>query len=831
LIVPQGPEAAVASLAVASATTCVPLNPSFRPRELEQCLSAFRVSAVIIGPGVGSSAREVALGLGLRVIELTVDPGEPGGVFALSGRRQGTTEVDGFARPEDIAFLLPTSGTTSRPKLVPITHAALRSSAERMGTSLRLTSSDRCLDVMPLFHIHGLMAAVSAFRWGGSVVCPPIFDPSAFFAWLEEFRPTFYTAVPTIHQTILSEFVRGELARGDGSLRLIRSCSAPLPPRVLTELEQTFRVPVIEAYGMTEAAHQIASNPLPPRTRKPRSVGVAEGRDLSVAILDATGRPVPPGETGEIAIRGAGVTAGYLDDPEANANAFVEGWLRTGDEGHLDEEGYLFITGRRKELINRGGEKIAPREIDETLLEHPAVAEAVAFAAPHPVLGEEVAAAVVLRPGVSVTEDGLRGFVAARLADFKIPRHVVVVSELPRGASGKVQRLGLADKLGLAGPRRQPFVAPRDPLEAQLAKAFEASLRVAQVGIKDGFFDLGGHSMMAMRLFARIERSFGRRLPVTTLFEASTVEQLAQLLRRDGWQGSWSSLVPIQPLGTRRPLFCVHPHVGTVLCYKDLARHLGLDQPLFGLQARGLDGSEPPLTRVEDMAAHYLTELRTVQPAGPYALAGYCIGGTIAYEMAQQLLAQGESVALLAMFDASSPRTLVGAGTHHRAFSNVVGKFETQLSRLASMSRGTRLPYLGRKLKRVFSEARRATRLALEKRLGTGRTMHRTLRHLEDVHGRALAAYAPRTYPGDVVLFRARQPTSTVEPPDAQLGWGALVRGTVRIHDVPGATGDAVQEPRAGALATLLKGYLDTAQSEPPVLRSTSEPGRQRRSG
>jgi acyl-CoA synthetase (AMP-forming)/AMP-acid ligase II len=301
---------------------------------------------------------------------------------------------------------------------------------------------------MPLFHIHGLIAAtLSSLNAGASVVCTPGFNALTFFAQLTEFRPTWYTAVPTMHQAILGRAARNADAIAGARLRFIRSSSASLPPQVMTELEATFGVPLIEAYGMTEAAHQMASNPLPPRPRYAGSVGIAAGPE--VAIMDEQGALLPAGSVGEVVIRGPNVTPGYRNNPQANASAFTNGWFRTGDQGVLDEAGYLRLTGRLKEIINRGGEKISPREVDEVILDHPAVAQVVTFAVPHPKLGEDVAAAVVLKEGQALTERELQQFVGQRLADMKVPRKVLFVAEIPKGATGKLQRIGLAAKLGL----------------------------------------------------------------------------------------------------------------------------------------------------------------------------------------------------------------------------------------------------------------------------------------------------------------------------------------------------------------------------------------------
>jgi acyl-CoA synthetase (AMP-forming)/AMP-acid ligase II len=305
-----------------------------------------------------------------------------------------------------------------------------------------------CLNIMPLFHIHGLIAAtLSSLAAGAQVSCSPGFNALKFFAWLDEVTPTWYTAVPTMHQAILGRAERHRDVVARSRLRFIRSSSASLPPQVMAELERTFRAPVIEAYGMTEAAHQMASNPLPPRPRKPGCVGVAAGPE--VAIMDDAGSLLSAGETGEVVIRGPNVTPGYEANPEANAKAFTNGWFRTGDQGVIDAEGYLRLTGRLKELINRGGEKISPLEVDEVLMDHPAVQQVVTFGVPSEMLGEEVAAAVVLRDGKTVTERELRDFAEARLAHFKVPRKIVFLPEIPKGATGKLQRIGLAAKLGL----------------------------------------------------------------------------------------------------------------------------------------------------------------------------------------------------------------------------------------------------------------------------------------------------------------------------------------------------------------------------------------------
>jgi acyl-CoA synthetase (AMP-forming)/AMP-acid ligase II len=346
-------------------------------------------------------------------------------------------------------MILHTSGTTSRPKRVPIRHRNLATSAANICATYQLGPGDRALCVMPLFHIHGIVASLlSTLAAGGTVICPPGFDAMRFWGWVEEFRPTWYSAVPTMHQLLLARAERNaELIRAN-PFRFIRSSSAALPPVVMERLEATFGAPVLESYGMTEASHQMTSNPLPPAPRKAGSVGVGVG--VEVAIMDEAGALLPQGATGEVVVRGGSIVDGYENNPAANAAAFVAGWFRTGDQGLLDADGYLRLTGRLKELINRGGEKISPLEIDDVLLRHPAVAEALAFAVPHRTLGEEVHAAVVLKGEASERE--LRDHCARTLADFKVPRQIHILAALPRGATGKPQRITMAKTLGLGDP-------------------------------------------------------------------------------------------------------------------------------------------------------------------------------------------------------------------------------------------------------------------------------------------------------------------------------------------------------------------------------------------
>jgi oxalate---CoA ligase len=448
IVLPNGPDMAAAFIAVASGATAAPLNPSYKADEFAFYMSDVKAKALVVETGSTSPAIAVAQKLGMTIVTLHPEHAKGAGHFRLTASGASGSSTKGFAEPDEIALILHTSGTTSRPKIVPLSQRNISVSAGNIAKTLAFTATDCGLTVMPLFHIHGLIAATLApLSAGGRVFCTPGFDALKFFGWMDEAKPTWYTAVPTMHQAILTRAPRNKEIIARNPLRFTRSSSSSMPPQVITELEKVFGAPLIESYGMTEASHQMASNPLN-GVRKPGAVGLAAGPE--VAIMDDNGVLLPPGEIGEIVIRGDSVTRGYENNPTANASAFTNGWFRTGDQGVMDADRYVSLTGRLKEIINRGGEKISPREVDEILMDHPAVRQVVVFAMPHEKLGEEVAAAIVLREGQSADERELREFCSQRLAAFKVPRKIVFLEQIPLGATGKLQRIGLAEKLGLA---------------------------------------------------------------------------------------------------------------------------------------------------------------------------------------------------------------------------------------------------------------------------------------------------------------------------------------------------------------------------------------------
>jgi acyl-CoA synthetase (AMP-forming)/AMP-acid ligase II len=527
VVLPAGPDLATVSLGVLAGATLA---------EFEYSLDSLGAKLLITQAGLASPARSVAEAKQVPILELAAAPDATAGVFRLTGHTNGgKTKRRGLAEAGDVGLILHTSGTTSRPKAVPLTQHNLWSSVKNLVASLQLTADDRCLHLLPQFHIGGLIDVLAApLSVGGRVICASGFSVAEFYRGLEDYSPTWCQAVPTMLQEILAYAQDRRAVIQKHCLRLMRSVSAPLPASVLEAFERVFGVPIIEIFGMTETAGLITSNPLPPRVRKPGSTGISAGS--KIAIMGETGELLGAYRKGEVVVRGDSLTAGYENAPEENARAFAGGWFRTGDEGYLDADGYLFIKGRIKEIINRGGEKVAPREIDEVLLTHPAIAEAATFAVSHASLGEDVAAAIVLKPGATVTKKELIGFTSARLAYFKVPRLIHFVDVLPKGPGGKLQRNALAQRLG-APVAEATFEAPpveiaATPVAKAVAAMWAKALNVAEVGIHGDFFDLGGDSLKAASIINELQRVWGATVYVTAIFDAPTVAQFESYLQR-----------------------------------------------------------------------------------------------------------------------------------------------------------------------------------------------------------------------------------------------------------------------------------------------------------
>jgi oxalate---CoA ligase len=804
VVLPNGPTLATAFLSIASCSACAPLNPAYGADEFEW---SFRdlgaVALVTVRDGAGQAAN-AADRLGIPIIELVPDPSAPGR-FELGGRQWRRGSIGTVVTPQSVALLLHTSGTTSRAKLVPLRHANLLASSRNMVAALELSAEDRCLNLMPLFHIHGLVGGLLApLSAGGSAVCAPNFRPDAFFQWLSDTQPTWLTAVPTMHSAIVADAPRHREAIERCRLRFIRSSSAPMPVKLFGELSRTFRVPVLEAYSMTEAAHQITINPLPPGRQKPGTVGRPAGPE--VAVIDETGNAVPSGQTGEVAIRGPSVTSGYDANPSANAEAFIGDWLRTGDLGHFDTDGYLVLSGRLKEQVNRGGEKISPIEIDQALLKHPDVVEAVAFGVPHPSLGEDVAAAVVLGQQSEIGSRELQAHLKGQLSGFKVPRRIFLVDRIPKGPTGKVQRRLLREHFAAAAvpdsAEDRNAEEGMSDLERRLLDLWRDMLRPARVGLDDDFFDSGGDSLRALQMLLEVEKIVGRAVPETILHECSTVRQMAHLLTVDDLSNR-APLIRVKTTGSLPPFFFFHGDFSGGYYTRRLAGMLDQDQPFISVMPHGL-AQEPMPSSIEEMAAERLPLILETQPDGRFRLGGYCNGGLVALEVARLLLNAGRSVDLVVMVDPPilnvRPSSKAIYGTIDRALRALDAQWELSHPRLTRaidvcwrrhndlerLSRETLWRYAAgayRKLRGRTPDLRERTLGSAQERAGQrlgarlfGRELSDRERKFHDNYTRLYRHYFPAPIDAPVVYYSAGY------RPGALRHFG----GTVEFNWIPG---------------------------------------------
>jgi acyl-CoA synthetase (AMP-forming)/AMP-acid ligase II/acyl carrier protein len=695
VVIPNGREMSVALLGVCSAATAAPLNPAYQESEYSDYFREIRVSWLVTRHGWGTPARSAAAKMGIRVLELTPDAGAivPEGVRSVA--RKGEPPEADEPDPQDIALILLTSGSTGRSKKVPLTHRNICVSVADVARTLELTPSDRCLCMWEQFHIGGLVDLLLVpLASGGTVICTAGFDAANFYRLLGTAKPTWYQGVPATVHELLAHARKHGIASGKSSLRLVRVTASALAPKLMDELEEFFGVPVITTFGMTEAAPLITTNLLPPKVRKLGSTGPSCGPE--VAVTDEEGRMLPVGEIGEVVVRGENIFSGYEDAPEANERSFRDGWFRTGDTGYLDEDGYLFLKGRIKETINRGGEKITPQEIDDVLLAHPGIAEAVSFHLPHPVLGEDVAAAIVPRHPGALGEEEVRNHVAAHLAPFKVPRKIIFVEGFARNASGKVNRSTLAGTLGLLGV--PDYEEPVGEMEKTLAAIWCRELNLPRVGRHDTYAGLGGDSLSTVRMVFELEKTLGRRLSVEQLgVIALGVNSLAKIAARlpdssgpaaqeegsaPGESENLTSALPGElpiddlrsmvmvmgsgsiptnrpgspvkvayPGGTRPPLFWVFNSPQDEM--KALSEALGPEQPVYGFYSGS--GTVDP-AKLSAVAEYYLREIHSLRPAGALILGGNCRGGRVAIRLAKRLAEVGREVShlcILEMFERS----------------------------------------------------------------------------------------------------------------------------------------------------------------------------------
>ena len=793
VLLPDGSELFSLFLGLASVAICAPLNPKLSETELEISLMDLGARLLIVD-GPDSRAAAVAQARGILVLERAA--------FSQCERATGARcEKPGL---DDAAVLLQTSSTTGKPRIVPLSHLNLRAMTANTLRVLDLSEADRFLSMMPLFHLQGLLGSISQILTGGSVICTSGFEAENFPDWLEEFRPTWYTAGPALHSRILPIVQTRQDLLKHAALRFVRSIGAPLPPDLMASLESALHVPVLEGYGLTEAG-MVTSNTL--EWRKPGSAGRSGG--LEVGIMGEAGNLAPAGGEGEIVVRGPAVMKAYRNDAEANRTTFRNGWLHTGDLGRLDEEDFLFVTGRVKEIINRGGEKIFPGEIDEVLAAHPAVAEAVAFGIPHPTLGEDVAAAIVLRPSEQVSVSELRRFTANRLTGFKVPRRILFVDRIPKGPTGKPKRSVLAAE---AAAQVEPREAPASPIEKKLAAIWKRVLGVEQIGLQDDFFSLGGDSFAVALMFTEVESDLGVERPTLDESEFLANPDLSTLARVVSASRAAASrhtrrpqlpLVALQPRGSRIPFYCLPGADENPYYFRHLAQSLGQDQPFCVIR-----DVRPIETRgvytVEEVASGHIESMRAAGERGPYLLGGHCYGGIVAFEMARQLVARGDEVRLLVLFEAPAPgypKVLRHWKDYFRQSTRVMrGKLPAGLNELRS-----HLNVLRGLLRRRMVVARR--RLLMRTGLRAAIEPLEKQDHPNMLAGRS---YYPKPLACDVVQFvAADEPHSTIILDDPLLGWREFTLGVFTVRKNPGRAAAIFKPPCVRSLAAQLRTLLD----------------------
>lgn len=675
IVLPNGLEMSVALLAMASISAALPFNPTYTLNEFESYFADTGVHALLTKGSSILEARVAAERLGLMIIDLDD--------IKLDGSASSSNPKVAAPKPGDVALILMTSGSTGRPKKVPLTHRNICASADDVCRSLQLQPQDRCLNMWEQFHIGGLVDLLLAPLYsGGTVISTAGFDAGKFFELLQTARPTWFQGVPTSLGELVAYARRNELTPDRGDLRFIRSVAAALSPALMLEVENLFGIPIIQTLGMTEASPLIASTQLPPHHRKPGSVGVSCGTEI--AIFDPNWNRITDGKSGNIAIRGDNVFSGYEDDAAANAEAFRDGWFRTGDMGYIDGEGHLFLTGRTKELINRGGEKINPREVDDAALLHPAVAEAASFSVPHPTLGEDIALAVVSRPNMVVDIGELRAFLGQKLAAFKIPRYVHIVDQLPRNAVGKIDRLNLAETYAAAQKAAASTNQNLNDIETRIAEIWAQELNVQKIGPADDFFRLGGDSLSGLRMFLAVEAAFSINLPPEALTGLTTVRDMARRVVEDGVPKSGakpvqaghmseserhqivaimgmgripairpgSALKGVHRDGSRPPLIWFFNSPATEML--ELSRYIPADQPLYGGYSGGkvFDRGEAKLMEI---ARLYLPEILEAFPTGELIIGGNCQGGRVGFMVAKLLQEAGRPISTMCFLEFSHP--------------------------------------------------------------------------------------------------------------------------------------------------------------------------------
>ncbi|OPY25976.1 MAG: Acetyl-coenzyme A synthetase [Methanocella sp. PtaU1.Bin125] len=827
IVMPQGPEACVLIMSVMAGFAVVPMNPYYSRAEFESYMADLGAKGLIVRAGSDSLAVDAARCLGIRVVEVVPRPDEEAGVFSFAGEH-GKAVAPAFAEPDDLGMILFTSGTTAKPKMVPFTQ-------RRIGIALTAYAEKRVrpydpaacnLGVQPLFHLHGSIFPFLSLCCNVGLAVTPGTSVPLFVKYLQEYRPAWGSMGPALLRDLLNyaeENPSYSLPKGIASF----ACGgAHLSREQARAFEARLGVPVVNSYGMSEAI-TIVSNNVEKARAKPGSVGTAD-YGTEIRFIDEKLEFLPPGEPGEIVLRGPMVVDRYLNNPEENAKAFIDGWFRTGDLGYMDADGYLYITGRIRELINKGGEKVSPGEIEEILCSHPAVSEAVAFPVPDPALGENVGAVVVPKREMAVRPADLKKLVSGKLAYFKVPAKLWIVDSIPRGPTGKVRRIGLYQVLKDAGklvdtPVSEDYEPPVTPEEEAVTAIWAEVLGLQRVGRHDSFFDLGGNSLNAARLVAQIEKRLKVTAPISLVFTAPTVSLMTKAISNGQADREPRYMVAMQPEGSLPPVYVFPPVHGALNEYYPLVRNLAPDQPVYGFISPGLDGVSKTPETIEATARLYLEEIRRHQPHGPYHLLGYCGGGLTAYEAACQLEAAGEKVGFLGVIDIKAPgddpdrflwsryRLVKDKKDRARFHWEVFRQTDTR----GKIRKFARAPgFLARKAGGLTVEAI-GTPVSPAPQAASScifppwiESFAEPQRSVSKANTGAIRAYAPKPYGGGMTLFLSSDEVASRRlngKYELSRGWKKLAKGGVRRHVIDGHHGSIMNPERSKAIAAVIR--------------------------
>jgi acyl-CoA synthetase (AMP-forming)/AMP-acid ligase II/thioesterase domain-containing protein len=804
IALPRGPAAAILSIAACCSGILVPLNPSLSNTDLEAELTHLRLDALIVSDdlhkwnglaGEGCGLFTVAKSNSPRFADIALEQIRP-----IGRRKQAPPPT-----AESWACIFRTSGTTGTFKRVPVTHGNLLAMASKMQCWLQLTDADRSACIMPLYYNAGFKVTLLVpLLIGCSVALPASTQPRDCEGWLSELQPTWLTAAPPFLEAVL-ENLRAQVPQRPASsfapsLRFVLSTASYLPPSIGAELQNRLGLPVAEFYGLSEAG-MITAPILPPETARPGSVGRVPHGEM--AIQNDEGSLLGPGEAGEIMVRGPSVTPGYLvDDIDGIPTGLQNGWLPTGDIGIIDSDGLLTVTGRRKEMINRGGEKISPYDVEKALLTHPAVREAAAFALPHPRLGETVGAAVVLRIGASLSSTELIAFVSDRLAPFQLPRHIEILENLPVGVTGKISR----SQLSRASVNVQrPIEPPGVPLEMLIANIWQRLLNRTDIGIEDDFFEVGGDSLLLTEMLLALEETIHHRVPASAIRIPLTILHLAEILASK--EAAKQEVITRVRSGAGTPLFLFHgDYLHWGLYGYRLSDLLKGDGSVYLLHSV-LDSSAK-IETIEDMVQQHLPHIEAMEPDGPIRLAGFCHGGHAALELAYQLESRGREIESITLIDTLSinarPFMRFIVTLMSSAGRMVPGAFGSRLRRDAILSLWL--------LSQILKGDRKIGRVARMLRSGTvSKSIHAT-------YYQAMSQYVPRKVRADVVCLVCEEYSAKwgyrAEP------WRNLC-ANLRYARIPGGHHSCIID-HMGELATCLDGTLQDADTSAGALAVTN---------